>query len=318
MLDSRPLDMPVEIHQRQDRDRSHSLRQVLLVLAGLMLIIALVDQWGSPLGESRAHISVAMGLVVLLLLLAFRNHVRWWGVPVLVVSVLAIGAWASYSYGTVRASATLALLGAVVLAGAYLKPRSLLLTTLAGLALLGGLTWTESTGRWMRPDMAVDVRYWLVGSVVIGVVGAVLFHLRRMTDEAHRRLLIQMEDRVRLEHERDRSFRRFQRVFDLNPTALMIESATSHRVLQVNPAFEQAMGYRADQLDGVSVDSLWADAQQREAHRARLAQHGCTEWQRARWLRPDGQVMEVQVYSELSEDHGGQFILTTLSDLYTP
>jgi PAS domain S-box-containing protein len=315
MTDSRPMEIPSEIEQRQSERRSQSLRRTMLVIAGLMMVMALVDHWLAPPGDSRAYISVTLGTVTVALFLIFQGHSRWWGVPLLVCGVLLSGAWAVYSYGSVRAAAGLALWGAVVLAGTYLSVRAMLLTAVTGLLVLAAFTWAEQAGYLRTADMAADFRFWSMATVIILVVGVLLLHLRRMTDEAHLSLLYQMEDRVRLEYERDRSLRRFRRVFELNPNALLIQAAPTLKVLEVNPAFERALGYRAEELAGASASSLWADSQQWREHQQRLAQHGCTKWQKARWLRSDGQAAEVFVFSELSEDHGGQIILTTVTDV---
>lgn len=314
MLDSRPMEDPVRIRQDQIRHRIRSLRWVILGIAGLMVAMAVVDHLLAPPGDSRAFISLSMGGVSLMLFLLFRAHGRWWGIPLLVVCVLASGAWASYSYGSVRAAAALALPGAVVLAGTYLNTRALAVTTLAALLLLAGLTWAEARGQLPAAGMLADARFWLMGSVIIVVIGALLYHLRRMTDEAHLRLLFQTEDRVRLEYERDRSLRRFRRIFELNPTALLIQAADTQTVLEINPAFERTLGWRGEQLAGQQATALWADEQQWREHASVLARQGCTEWQSARWLRADGQSADVLVFSELSEDHDGLVILTTVTD----
>lgn len=312
MLDSRPLEDPAEIRVAQSRRRSDSLRWVLGGIVLLMAGMALVDHFLAPPGESRSVISLSMGVVALLSFLMLRANPRKWGSPLLVVGILVTSAWAVYSYGSVRAAASQGMLGAVVMAGTYLSLRALWVTTVSGVLILGGLTWAEAGGHLVTPGLAADLRFWLMGSVIMAVIGALLHHTRKATDEAYLHQLNQSEDRLRLEHERDQSQRRFRRIFRLNPTALMIQYAGTGAILEVNPAFGRDLGYPDDRLVGQPAAHLWADVAQWEAHARLLFERGRTDWQHGQWLRSDGQPTEVLVCSELSEDASGTLILTTV------
>lgn len=313
MHDSRPLEDPAEIRKDQRQRSRRSARWVMVIIALLMMGMALVDHLLAPPGDSRSFISFSMGGLALIYLL-LQSRPRQWEGTLMVVGVLVFTTWAVYSYGSVRSASTLALLGAVVIAGTYLSLRALWATTVSGLLILGALTWAEASGHLVKPGMAPDLRYWLMGSVIMGVIGALLHHTRKATDEAYLRQLNQMEERLRLEHERDRSQRRFQRIFRLNPTALMIQFAGTRTVLEVNPAFERGFGYPGEQLVGQPAGVLWADDPSWQAHCKRLFDQGRTGWQTADWRRSDGQVVEVLVSSELTEDTGGLLILTTVLD----
>jgi PAS domain S-box-containing protein len=314
MHDSRPLEDPSDIRRGQSQRLNRGLRWILLVMALLMVVIALVDyQMASP-GKSRFFISLSMSGIALVSYLLLRAHRSQWVSPLLVVSALALTGWAIYSYGSVRAASALALLGVVVLAGTYLRLRSLVATTGASLLILGGLTWAEAGGRLVKPGLVPDFMFWLMGSVVMVVIGALLDFTRRATDEAHLRRLNQMEDRIRLEHERDQSLRRFKRIFRLNPTALMIQLAGTRAIQEVNPAFERSFGYQNDQLAGQQAGVLWADEKEWQAHLKVLFDKGRTDWQRGRWMHTDGQAIDVMICSELSEDPSGMLILTTVTD----
>lgn len=315
MLDSRPMQDPEEIRRHQSSARSTNLRWVMLGIALLMSGMATVDHWLAPPGESRSFISLSMGGLALLAFLSFRAHQRWWGMSVLVLGVLVSSTWATYSYGSIRAAAALALPGAVVLAGAYLGQGMVVVTAVVAALALGGLTWAETQGLLATPGLAADFRYWSMGSVILVVTGVVLHHMRRVTDESHLRHLYQMEDRVRLEYERDRSLLRSRRIFHLNPTALVIHAADTLAVLEVNPAFERLFGFEGLQLVGRKADTLWADHQQWQAHCQALASQGQVHWQSARWLRADGKSLDVLVSSELTEDHDGPLVLSTVADL---
>jgi PAS domain S-box-containing protein len=312
MFDSRPLEEPAEIRLAHSRRRSASLRWLLLGIALLMVGMSLVDHLMALPGESRALISLSMGGLALLSYLLLRAHPGKWRSPLMVVGMMVITTWGVYSHGSVRAASALAFLAAVVMAGTYLSLRALWATTVTGVLILGGLTWAEAGGYLVKPVLAADLRYWMMGCVVMAVIGALLHHTRKATDEAYLMQLSQMEDRLRLEHERDQSKRRFQRIFNLNPTALMVQFAGTRTVLDINPAFERAFGYPGSQLVGQPAARLWADDLQWQAHCKLLFERGKTDWQHSRWLRADGQSADVVVCSELSGDPGGMLILTTV------
>lgn len=314
MLDSLPLEDPSEIERSQLQQQNRNLRWVLLILALFMLGMAVVDHVLAPAGDSRAYISLSMGGVALMAYLALRDGRRRWEGALVVTGVLVVAAWSVYSYGSVRSASGFAFQGAVVMAGTYLGLRALLATTAASVVILGGLTWAEASGHLPSAGMQPDLRYWLMGSAILLLIGLQLYQTRRTTDEVYLRRLSQMEDRLRLEHERDRSLRRFRRIFQLNPTALAVQAANTQAVVEVNPAFERCFGYPGAQVEGLRAETFWADAQQWQEHRRVLFEKGHTGWQQAWWRHADGHSVDVMVCSELNEDPGGLLILTTVVD----
>lgn len=314
MLDSLPPEGPAEIERSHRRALHLSLRWVLAFVSLTMLGMAAVDLLLSPPGESRAHISLTMGCLALLVYLLVVAGGSRWEVPLLVTGVLAASTWGVASFGSVRAATTFAYVGAVVMAGTYLRLRAVWVTMAAGMLLLAALTWAESHGHLPPAVLVPDMRYWLMGSAIMVLIGAQLYHTRKSTDEVYLRHLGQLEERLRLEHERDQSMRRFRRIFLLNPTALLVQTANTQAVVEVNPAFERSFGYRADQIAGQRADVFWVDQQAWQEHRHVLIERGATGWQRSGWRRADGSLVEVLVSSELSEDPSGMLILTTVID----
>jgi PAS domain S-box-containing protein len=314
MLDSRPLEDPSEIRRYQSSARSRSLKSVLLFIAALMVAFTVVDLWMAPRGDSSAAISMSM-MVLALWSYAMLKRKRSDLIRLpLAMGILFLGGWAMYSYGSVRASSSFAMIAAVVLAGSFLSLRYVVVTSLAGMGILGALTWAEAGGRMGQPTFVADVRYWMMASVIMAVVGALLYYVRGATDEAHMRRLNQMEERLRLEYERDQSLRRFARIFRLNPTALLVQLASTQTVLEVNPAFERSLGYAAERIVGRPAGSLWATDLQWREHLRVLFEKGSTGWQQGLWLRAGGQAIDVWVYSDLSEDHSGMLITTTVAE----
>lgn len=314
MIDSRPPEDPADVERQQDSHQHSSRRRVLLSITLTMLGMALVDHLLAPPGMALSHIALSMGGIALIAYLLVRSGRRQWASPLVVAGVLVLTAWAVFSHGTVRSASAFAFLFAVVMAGTYLSLRALLATTVTGVLLLAALTWAEATGQLPPAGMQADLRYWFMGSVIMVLIGTQLYLTRKATEAVYLRHLAQVEDRLRLEHERDRSQRRFQRIFQLNPTALLVQAAGSRAVLEVNPTFERRFGYAAGQVVGQPAAQLWADPAQWQAHCQALFEHGRTDWQPAHWRSAGGQALDVLVCSELNEDSAGLLILTSVVD----
>lgn len=315
MPDSVQLEDLADILRRQRKLSNRSARWMMAIIAMMMAVMAVVEYFLAPTGKSRTVIAVSLGGVALLAYLMRPNQPRKWGSPLMIAAVVVFASWAVYTYGSVRSTTILAYFGAVVMAGTHLSLRAMWTTTAAGVLVLGGFTWAQAQGHLVKPELAPDVRFWLMGCVSMAVIGSMLHHTRRATEAAHQLQLSQMEDRLRLEHERDQSHRRFKRIFRLNPTAMLIQCASSRTVQDVNPAFERSFGSRADQWVGQPAAMLWADETQWKAHCRRLFEQRRTGWQDALWRRSDGQLVEVRVSSELNDDPSGLRMLTTVMDV---
>lgn len=312
MFDSRPLERPSAVQRNQEKAQLTNLKWILLGIAGLMFLIALVEWLVAPQQDSRAWTAASMGMISLVAYgFTLINRRRVLTVP-LVFSIVAMGGWAMCSYGSVRSSASLAMIAAVALAGAFSSRRFVIVVTLTALLVLGGVTWAEVVGILGRESFEAGVRYWSLGGVILLVLGALLYYARLATDEARVRWLNQMEDRTRMEVERDQYERRFARIFRLNPAALMVQIATSRIIVDVNPAFERQFARSRDQLVGKTADFLWSDVQAWQSHLTDLLAHGKSGWITTEGLRADGQRIDVQVNSALSDNQLGAFILTTV------
>ncbi len=312
MLDSRPLEFPAEIQRSQNQRRNLSLRWMFLFIAVAMVVMALVESLLAPASDSRSWMALSLGGIALLLYGLMRAARGKWHRQLMVISILVIAGGAMFQYGSVRSSSSFALLGVVVMAGTYLSLRALLATTFAVLLILGGVTWVEASGHLMKAAMAADLRFWLMCSIIVLWIGVQLHHTRQSTDEAYMRQLNQLEDRLRLEDERGQSLRRFQRIFQLNPTPLLIHSAATQAILDVNPAFARGFGYESEKIVGQPSRVLWADDEQWHSHGEALYEHGRTDWRRVQWRCADGKVIDVLVCSNLSEDSGDMLVLTTV------
>ncbi len=304
---------PDEIRAALSRRGSDGLRWILVGIVLLMVVASLLDHLLAPPGISQPFIPLSMAGVALLSYLLLRASPHNRASPLMLVfGMLVFTAWSIYSHGSVRAATTLALLAAVVIAGSHLTLRALWLTTFTGVLLLGGLTWGQANGYLPPANLVADLHYWLTSVNVFLLVGVQLNFNRKASDEVYVRHLNQWEDRIRLEHERDRSMRRFRRVFMLNPTALLVLTPHSEAVVEANPAFDRCFGYHAGQLEGQYAGALWFDENDWLEHRSKLYGAGRTGWQRSLWRHADGQPVEVLISSELTEDQTGMLILTTV------
>ncbi len=313
MAETHPLDDPGDIRREHSERHDRGMGWLLLTVTVAMICMATVDHVSAPAGMSRAPISLTLSLVSFCAYLLFRFGQRRWIMSMLAVSVLAITGWAVGSYGSVRAASTMGTFGVIVLAGTYMGRRGLLSTTFAGAAMLGGLTWAEYNKLLPKADLEPDLRYWAMASVLLVLTAVLLWHSRRAMEDAHYRRLSQMEDRLRLEQERDRSLRRFRHIFHMNPAPSMIQSASTLNILDVNSAFERCLGFAEASLVGNPVKSLWVDAEQWSAHSEILFDKGRSGWRKERWKHASGGELELMVFSEVIEDHKGLLVLTTIA-----
>jgi PAS domain S-box-containing protein len=311
-FDSRPIEHPSEVLRYLSGARYTSLKWMLMGIAMLMFGLAVEEVLIAPKNDSRVGLAAIMGCIALLAYVAlgvFRS--KFMNLP-LVMSVVLMGGWAMFDFGTVRASSSLSMIAAVVLAGAFLSRSYVVLVAVACLIVLGALTWAEAHGLLATPNFDTGIRFWSLGCAVLLIIGAVLSYMRRATDEAHVRLLNQMEDRSRLEQERDQWRRNFSRIFRLNPTPLMIHSSSSQTVLDVNPAFEHCFGHSHEQLLGRGSKFMWADGKTWQTHLEDLLFRGQEGWMDGQGLASDGRHFPVCVRSVLSGQQSGSYILTTV------
>lgn len=313
MLDSIPLDDPGQIQQEARARLLRGERWAVASVVLTMLVMAVFEYLSPPPGRTGEWVAGTLATAALALWWTLRRPGHRWEGVLLVLAILFAGTLAAVHLGTVRSIATLAFLAAVVMAGTYLRLRALLATTVAGLVLLALLTWAEARGGLLPGAvMAVDLRFWSMGSGLLALTALVLMHARHVTEVAYLRRLGQIEDRLRLERERDQSLQRARRLFQINPTALVIQAAASQAVQAVNPAFERLLGYPADALTGQPMAGLWADALACQQHGRRLMERGRTGWEAVQWRHADGQVCSLAVSSEWLEDSGGALVLTTV------
>lgn len=313
MAETHPLDDPGEIRREHSERHDRGMGWLLLTVTVAMISMATVDHVAAPTGMSRAPISLTLGVVSFCAYLLFKFGKRRWIMSMLAVSVLAVTGWAVGSYGSVRAASTMGAFGVIVLAGTYLGRRGLLACTLGGAAMLGGLTWAEHNGHLPKADLLPDFRYWSMAAVLLVLTAVLLWHSRKAMEEAHYRRLSQMEDRLRLEQERDRSLRRFRHIFHMNPAPSMIQSATTLNILDVNSAFERCMGFAEANIVGNPVKALWVDQAQWLAHSDVLFEKGRSGWRQERWRHASGKDLSVMVFSEVIEDPKGLLVLTTIA-----
>ncbi|GAA6140257.1 PAS domain S-box protein [Hydrogenophaga sp. 5NK40-0174] len=315
MSETHPLDEPGDIRREHSLRHQRSLGWLLLMMMVGMFCMATVDHVSAPEGMSRAPISLTMALAAFAAYVLFRTGRLRWVIPVMLVSVMGVTGWAVGSYGSVRAASTMGAFGVIVLAGTYLSQRALIATTLASALMLGVLTWAENEGRLPPADLLPDTRYFAMVAVILMLTAVILWHSRRATEEAHYRRLSQMEDRLRLEHERDRSLRRFRHIFHMNPAPSLIQSASTLNILDVNSAFERFLGFAENSLVGNPVKALWVDPANWLAHSEVLFDKGRSGWRKERWRHADGAEVELMVYSEIVEDPKGLLVLTTIASM---
>ena len=280
-------------------------------LLGLALFA--VDRFiGTPVTADRMMTLVlaVMGALAWVLLKVRRyNSVAW----LLVVFLFGMAAASTWFFGSVRTINIVLILMGLVAAGIFLSRRGLLWTTAAAVALLGLLTWADAAGLLAgQPRFAVSWRNWLSQSASLVGVAAMMFLNRtqvRLAQELH---LQEATQRLRAQLDRDLGQGRFSRLFRTSPTPIFVQSMRNGAILDVNLAFERALGYTRQEVLSRRDGFLWlhdeayaAFSQDRRAHRR-------TGWHSITGVGRNGQQVSLQICSERDDDADDGLRITVL------
>ena len=234
---------------------------------------------------------------------------------VMVFSVMTAAFIAVMSYGSVRTAGSFLFVAVVTGAGTFLGRRALVVTVVASIAVLGGLTIAERLG-WMHPpELRVGLTVWLTHSATLVVVAIMVFYSRSRTREAMQRLTGELELRRRTEHERDQSLERFTRMFRNSPSPMIAQSGRSGVIMDVNPAFERCYGYPREQVLGRVDEFLWAQPAQREGYLRQLMTHRSAYQVACEGQRADGSTFDALVSSEMGNHEHDTLTISTIADV---
>lgn len=306
-----PLSEPITPHS--DLAQRGTLQTVTLVVAVSALLLApyLYFFSATVLNAISPVFIATLALICFVLLRSRRSYL----VPHLMVFGVQAGAVAAIvAHGSIRSSGVVLFIGAVAGAGIFLGRTAFLVAVAISTLSLTALLLAEQNGLITATRPTADYATLLTHLLALYIVAIMVYHSRRSTLSAHRRLIDELQARRKTEAERDRSLDRFARIFHNNPSPMLAQSARNGMILDANPAFERCFGYSREQLLGRTDAHLWADPAQREHYHQRLFTQRRAEHERVTGLRADGSTFEAQVASEMGSDPEDRLIITTVAD----
>ena len=233
----------------------------------------------------------------------------------IIFAILIVGTLGVIASGSVRSSVVFLFVGGVAAAGSFLGRSALVLSVGYSAVALGALNWAEVAGYIHKVNPQVGLKVWATQSVVIVVVGMMVYFTRARARQAHHFQVNELLRRKETEQQRDQAQARFARIFRSSPSPMLAQSADNSLILDVNPAFERCFGYTKEALIGKSDRVLWVDDGNRRSYTQRLLKEHRQSQQPARGVRADGTRFEALLSSELSEEPEDRLIITIVTDV---
>lgn len=293
--------------------RAGMARQLSLLASALALGLFVTERlMGVPLSADGFLSLVLAGMgVVSWFLLKTRHYssVAW----LLVSCLFAMAAASTVFFGSVRTVDNALILVGQIAVGIFLSRQALVRTTVGAIVLLGVLTWADANGLLLgQPQFEVGLRTWLTqAACLVGV--AMMMHLNRTQMRTAQALHLQeAHQRLKTQLDRDLGLERFTRAFRSSPTPIFVQSARTGAIVDANPAFELAMGYRRKDVMGKSDGFLWLHDQHHEDFVRDRSTALRTEWHAITGLCQDGRHVAVQICSEMDEDPEDSLVITVM------
>ncbi|NTV70546.1 MAG: PAS domain S-box protein [Azonexaceae bacterium] len=110
---------------------------------------------------------------------------------------------------------------------------------------------------------------------------------------------------------------RFTVAFNGSPAAISLTTLENGTFLEVNPRYQQLLGWQRDELIGKSALDfhLWPDAEARRTWRDQLLETGLLQDYQTEWLRRDGTPVEISLSAEIVHLGGNPYILAFVLDI---
>lgn len=258
------------------------------------------------------------------LVLAVMGALSWWllkarryasVVWLLVVFLFGMAAASTWFYGSVRTINIVLILMGQVAAGIFLSRRGLVWTTLAAIALLGLLTWADAADLLAgQPRFVVGWRTWLTQTTSLVGVAAMMYLNRtqmRMAQELHLKEAVQ---RLQIQLDRDIGQSRFARLFRNSPTPMFVQSERTGVIVDVNRAFEVALGHARYEVLNRRDSFLWQRDEQLAAFVRERRSRRHTGWLPITAICRDGRLLALEICSESDEDAGDGLRITLLRE----
>lgn len=288
-------------------------RTLALMVAGLTVALFFIDRLlGLPV-DADSLLGLGLGAVALASWCLLRGRhftsVAW----LLVMSLLLQASASAYFYGSVRTINIWLIVVAQIAVGIFLSRRSLVWTTLGVILLLGGLTWGDAQGLLReRPVFEVGWRTWVTQVACLLGVAVMVYLNRTQLQTTQRQQMHEAQQRLQAQLERDHGMERFSRVFFSSPTPIFVQSARTGHLLDVNPAFEQVMGYSREVVLNRRDAFLW----RQDAHHERFVHSRRSErrtgWHPVTGVCADGHELALLICSERDDEPGDSLVITAL------
>ncbi|TWU48191.1 protein kinase domain-containing protein [Rubripirellula reticaptiva] len=110
---------------------------------------------------------------------------------------------------------------------------------------------------------------------------------------------------------------RYSALFTQSPDAGLLVQMSTGKIVEANLAFGRLLGYKADQVVGVSIGelNLWVCPKRRTLMIDRVKQHGSVDDFEAQFYHTDGRIIDVLFGARVLEVEGEQMLLSTLRDI---
>ncbi len=282
---------------------AHRVLGWILNVLVVALPAMLVGEWLGTAKPIELTVFGALSVWVVLLTLAHRRGRDRLAIGGLIVGMIVATALFGISFGSVRTVGSMALAGAIVVAGIFLDVRTLVATLCACSAVVGGLIAAQNMGWLAPPRYEVTPVHWFEYTVVLGTIAMGVWFARRVAVNAGVRA--------------QAGEARLAAVLRNAPFALVVSAVDGARILEVNAAYERTFGLRREDAVGrTSAElGLWTDPAQRSAMIETVLRERRVANVAVRLRRTSGEEFDALLSSELVDSAGQQVRVTTVVDV---
>jgi PAS domain S-box-containing protein len=290
-----------------------AILRVLLVVLPLLIAAALFAV--ATTQREVAMLSGSFAFVLLLHVLLRRGYFVFCA-HALVFGFIAISLTGLATYGSIRATGSVALVAAITFGGIFLGRRTLVLAALVSILGLGCLVYAQRSGWLPQPDYRVTAGHWLIYSTIILSVALALNYMRSLLFELVRRQQAELAQRQKAEAGRDDSEERFSKAFHATREAIAISHLPDGRITSVNQRFEELYGAPAAEIVGRNTQELkiWGP-ETRQQLLEQLRASGTIRDAEVRFQTRSGEVRLCEYSAEALELGGERHAIAFLRDV---
>ncbi len=312
LSDEDPLDASQPLSLKQYHERSLLALLICIGLTGPLVGLGVFLRDGAvPL----MWVAVAVSLAMYLLLFMYWRGPRGPVATLLVYTLIFSSAAAVAVHGTVRSSAAMVMLAAVVGAGVFLPRRNLIICASLGVGLLAALNIAENQGLLPTPQLHTGWVVWILQTaVLVSLVVTVNLGRHRLV-QAYRTQHHALQRAYEIERLLRQSQDRFHALFRSTPAACLVQSIDTKLIVDANGAFETLFGYKRDALVGQPLPPLWLCSRERQAFADAVKTVGSVRGMRATAVRQDGSEFDAALYAEVASSASEHMLIAMVIDV---